>query len=471
MTGLRLVVVIGGFALSLFLFHKAAGTVHLGKINILSYAMYLFFLQTYAGASLMYLGDRNHYTMSYIMDPSKYDLTFYCVLLTAILFPLSAWLMFRICRIDIRERYREFLEQPVEVKSPEAMFWIVAVSGFLCCCVLLVYILKIGYFPLLRLLRTPEGFDFGVERQRIGSISVVNSYVTNIAIGLGIPLLSYISFAYALALKRKFWWWALTFVLVGSSIVSVTMDFEKSPVVFYLFVLLLVVMYVRGGLKTPVVVAFGAVAAAAIVFIYIRQGYDFSAGISNFYNGPIGRTLFTQVGTLAMHFDLFPAVFPFLWGRSLSPTAMALFGVEGSYVRSGKLVMDYYGSEKVFDGTGGVMNALFIGEAYANFGYAGMVLSIVYLGVLFGLLLYLFTRIRKNPYNLGIIALLTSRLAQATQGGFTDFIYNFQTILLLLLIPAGHFAPILWNRWVKPRWNARRREHAREKERRKAGQS
>ncbi len=470
MTGVKIAVVVIGLVISLFLFRKAAGTLHIGKINMISYTMYLFILQTYLGASMMYLGDLNHYTMKYIMDSSKYDITFYCVLLTAILFPLSTFLMFRIFRIDIRERYREFLEKPVEIKSENVMFWLISAGGFVCCVVLLIYILKIGYFPLLRLLRAPEGFDFGVERQRISSIVIINSYVTNIIIGLGIPLLSYMAFAYALVLKRKFWWWALSFVLIGSSIVSVTMDFEKSPVVFYLFVLLLIIMYVRGGLKTPTVVLFGVAAAMVIVFIYVQQGYDFSSS-SNFYNGPVGRTLFTQVGTLAMHFDLFPAVFPFLWGRSLSPTAMALFGVEGSYVRSAKLVMDYYGSEKVYDGTGGVMNALFIGEAYANFGYVGMILSIIYMGILFGLLLYLFTRIRKNPYNLGIIALLTSRLAQATQGGFTDFIYNFQTILLLLLIPLGHFAPIVWNKWIKPRLRlGKKSASANNHEKQKAGE-
>ena len=449
MTGLRLAVAVAGLLLSLFLFQKAAGTIHIGKINIISFTMYLFLLQTYIGASLVYLGDYNHYTMKYIMDSGSYDMMFYSVLLAAILFPLTILILYRVFRIDSKALYREFLEKPVEIKSERVMFWLVSAIGFICCMLLLLYIVNIGYFPLLRLLRAPAGFDFGTERQRISNIVIVNSYVKNILIGMFIPLLSYVAFTYAIVLK-KFWWGALSFVLIGASIVASTINFEKSPVVFYLFVLLIIIMYVRGGLKTPTVAGFGVLAALAIIFIYARQGYNFFSGDSNFYNGPVGRTIFTQVGTLTMHFDLFPAVFPFLWGRSLSPTAMHLFGVEGSYVRSAKLVMDYYGSEKVYDGTGGVMNAFFTGEAYANFGYTGMVLSIVYMGVLFGLLFFLFVRIRKNPYNLAIIALLTSRLAQATQGGFTDFIYNFQTIFLLLLIPFGHFAPIVWNRWVKP---------------------
>lgn len=443
---LRVAVVLIGLVLSLLLFRKAAGTLHIGKINLISYTMYLFLLQTYAGASLVYLGDRNHYTMNYIMNDSSFDIMFYSVLLTALLFPLSIRVLYGIMNVDIRMRYREYLEKPVEIRSERPMFWILSVTGFICCLFLLIYIIKIGYFPLLRLVYKPAGFDFGIERQRISSITVINSYVTNVVIGTGIPLLSYMAFAYALALKKKFWWWALTFVLFGASIVEETLNFEKSPVVFYLFVMLLILMYSRGGLKTKTVVLFGICAAVIIVFIYTEQGYSFFSGDSNFYNGPVGRVLFTQVGTLAMHFDLFPFMFPFLGGRSLSPTAMSLLGIDGSYVRSGKLVMDYYGSDKVYDGTGGVMNTVFIGEAYANFGWIGMILGIVYVAVLMGLLFWMFLKIRKNPWNLAIACMLTGKLALASQGGFTDFIYNFQTILLLLLIPIGHFAPIVWKK-------------------------
>ena len=47
---LRVAVVLIGLVLSLLLFRKAAGTLHIGKINLISYTMYLFLLQTYAGA-------------------------------------------------------------------------------------------------------------------------------------------------------------------------------------------------------------------------------------------------------------------------------------------------------------------------------------------------------------------------------------------------------------------------------------
>ena len=52
---IKIIVVVVGMALSIFLFRKAASTIDIGKINVISYIMYLFLAQTMIGASLVYL--------------------------------------------------------------------------------------------------------------------------------------------------------------------------------------------------------------------------------------------------------------------------------------------------------------------------------------------------------------------------------------------------------------------------------
>lgn len=436
---LKVIVVLVGLALSVFLFRKAAGTIDIGKINIVSYIMYLFILMTYIGASLVYLGDRNHYTMKVIMHPVSYDIMYYCVLATAILLPLTMIAVFKLLRVNAKEAYSDYLKKEISIPYEKQMFWFIAIFGAICCLLLLFYIKKIGYFPLLS---SKSALEVGTERQRISKIVVVNEYVKNILIGTMIPLLSYVAFAYTLKIKKPLWI-ALTAILVGSSIVTVTIDFEKSPIIFYLFVLLLIVIYSMGGIPKKIIVLFVVCMAGVMALIYLRNDYDFTSS-NNFYNGPIGRTIFTQVGTLTMHFDLFPAVFPFLAGRSLSPTALSLLHIHGSSARSGKVVMDFYGSDKVYQGSGGVMNAFFVGESYANFGFVGMVLSIIYMGLFIALCFYVFMKMKKTPFNIAMVAFLTSRFAQATQSGFTDFIYNIQTIMIFALILVVDFAPKIY---------------------------
>ncbi len=456
MLALKICIAVVGFALSLFLFRKAASTIDIGKINVISYIMYLFLAQTMIGASLVYFGDHNHYTMGYVLNESSFDIMYYSVLMTAILFPVTILVVHKLLRFNMKQAYAGYLQKETIVLTQRKVFWVIVGVGGACVLFLGIYILKIGYLPLLRiLLPVPSDFNMSVERQEIGRIVILNSQLTNLTIGLFLPLVSYVSFAYAWVLKKSPRWWIVTILLIGACIVGETIDFEKSPVIFYLFVLILIVIYIRGGIPRPIVWGFVGIMVLYILFIYGRNGFDFSQGI-DIYNGPIGRILFTQVGTLVMHFDMFPAIMPFLGGRSFSPTFQNFLGIEGSSVRSAKIVMDFYGSDKVYNGTGGVMNTLFIGEAYANFGYVGMVLSVIYVAALMALFVFAFLKLRKTPFNIAMFAFLTSRFAQTTQGGFTDFVYNLQFILVILLTIGVNFLPRLWNKYIGPRIQKRK---------------
>lgn len=451
---LKIIVAVLGMVISVILFRRAAATIDIAKMNVVSYIMYLFFAQSMIGAVMVYWGDRNHYTMKYVLNNASFDIMFYSVLATAILFPLTICVIYRLLNFNMKEAYAGYLRKTANVRYERKIFWVVAAMGVICVGFLMLYMFaiyrKVHYFPIFRLLRTPAGFDMGVERQLITSVAPLGERITNLFLHLGLPLLSYVAFAYAWALKKSIRWWITTIILIGSSVLALTSNFEKSPVVFYLFVLLLIILYIRGRLPRLLVWGFIGVIVLYMVFIYGKSGFDFSSGI-DIYNGPIGRTLFTQVGTLILHFDMFPEILPFLGGRSLSPTAMKIIGIDGSSVRSAKAVMDFYGSDKVYDGTGGVMNTLFIGEAYANFNYIGMVFSILYVAAFIALFVFVFMKLQKNPFNIAVFAFLTNAFARNTQTGFTDFIYNFQFVAVIALTVAVNLFPKLWKKYLGPR--------------------
>ena len=59
-----------------FLFYKAAGTLSLKKINIISFSYYSIVIYSYIGASLVYLGFREHYLIQKISDETIINKTF-----------------------------------------------------------------------------------------------------------------------------------------------------------------------------------------------------------------------------------------------------------------------------------------------------------------------------------------------------------------------------------------------------------
>ena len=418
---------------SFVLFRKAAGTLEINKINLISYIYYLFVAQAFLGSILICLGYDKHYTLDkLIYREASINMATYALWFTLILLPLIMILIFKLFRFNSKKEYQHFLDAEVVPGNNAYIFKIIIIIAIIQIGVLLALIIKIGYIPIIKLVTAGDSFDFATERIKNKTVSIWGGeYVKNIIVMLGIPVMGYITAAYALVEKNKKWI-ALAIVYFVAAFIVKTFDFAKSPLVFHLFIYLLLFLYTRSGkVKKSLIVGFAAGMAGILVVAYKVTGYDGS--FFDIYNGILGRTLFTQMGTLCYHFDLFPNIFHYLQGRSLSPTILDLIGKDPeSHLRSAKLVMDFYGSDKVYENTAGVMNASFIGEAYANWGWGGVLGSIIWVGIILSLLFILVMRIKKTPVTIAMFAMLTQYMGNASQGGFVDFVYNFSIVAIIL---------------------------------------
>ena len=419
--------------LSVLLFNESAGTLNPGKINIASYSFYLIIIQAYIGCLLINCGFNKHYTLGYLLDRRSIDTTTYFLWILMLLLPLTMMVVYKLFRFEANREYEEYLNKEIEEKDDPIVFYVITAFAVIQLILLIYYFNEIGYVPLYKLIVHEAGFEFGTERIRIQGINLFNSGIlTNLLIKLSIPFASYIAAAYMLASKRTKWGMLALILFIMSAFVK-TIDFSKSPLVFYALVLVFICIFTKkGGLRAISVTVFGGSMAGLLLIVYKLQGY--TGSFFDIYNGVIGRTLFTQFGTLCYHFDLFPKTFGYLHGRSLTPTVLKIIGIDPKlYLRSGKIVMAFYGSEKVYDGTAGVMNCLFMGEAYANWGVIGALLSIIWVGIVISLLFIAFVRIKKTPVSIAIFAFLTQLIGNATQSGFVDFLYN-STIIIVIVI-------------------------------------
>ncbi|NFP65488.1 oligosaccharide repeat unit polymerase, partial [Clostridium botulinum] len=316
----------------------------------------------------------------------------------------------------------------------------------------LILFIKMRSIPLVDLIIHRSSGNIGNKRINISHGNYMNQYIQNLLV-LGLtPILSYLSYIYYKCTKTNRWK-ILFFVLFIASIFLKTYNYAKTPVVFYIFVFILINIVIEGSIPIRKLLTVLVLCVSIILLMYIKIGYDFNKGL-DIYNGPIGRTIFTQVGTLFLHVDLFPYYIPYLGGRSFSPTILKLFLGGVSQFRSGRVVMNFYSPEKVVGGTAGVMNSLFIGEAYANFGTIGVLSSVLYIGVLLSIILIIFVKIKKTPINIVIYVTITSILASASQGGFIDFVYNFNIIfitvtLILISLFAKYMDKIKVLRYIK----------------------
>ena len=426
-----LILLVSVFLLSTVLFQKAAGNLNPGKLNTISYVYYIFMLQSFAGAALIFLGFDEHYTLSYLINRDRSCfITIVAIFSTSVMLPLFLLIFQKLFRVEVRSEYRNFLKSRVEIK--QSLILKICFSAVSLCAVLVLigFFVKVGYIPLWKLIFPSDNFDSALERARISSIYFIHPYVTNILMMTVMPLLSYISFSYFIIQKTRYWGIMATVLFVAAVLVK-TYKFEKSPLIFHLLVYILIYLYFKGGIKFVYMLLAGVIMGGIIIAFYRATG--FSGALADIYNGPLGRTLFTEVGTLAYCFDMFPNIFPFLGGRSFTPTILKLIGMDSSkHLRSAELTMAFYGSERVYDGTAGVMNTLFIGEAYANWGMLGAVLSIVWVALVISLLFCLILKMRKTPGTIAFLAVVTMRIGSMLEGGFCDFVYSFDLLFTII---------------------------------------
>ena len=82
----------------------------------------------------------------------------------------------------------------------------------------------------------------------------------------------------------------------------------------------------------------------------------------------------------------------------------------------------------------GVMNSLFVAEAYANFGYWGVLFSPVIVAIAMTIIPNLVISGKKTPIKLLLYVICTIEWTQCVTGGFVDYICNVNLIIQFCIL-------------------------------------
>lgn len=417
--------------LSTYLFYRAAGSLSLSKLNIVSWIFYYqLLLLSFIGITLGVSG-----TYHYMLNRASYPsirLAYFAVCYVMIVMPLSMILFQRLVlgggiRKKLHTYYRTAL-QPLQSKqdSTQLIFWgAMTVVAF--AATLYVYY-TVRELPFVSLLFGSDSSFLSLRQSAKFGFSG-NVYVRNYLSVILTPLVSYVAFAYALLrpnLLRISWFLLTVFV----ALLALTYSGEKAPVIVYFLTLFIVHGLARGRFNLKQLTLMVVVGISMIILLYLSTSGSVPLG---FNIGPVGRLLFSQIAPLSLHFELFPQHMDFLKGASFPGWLSGLFGLE--HLRSGRAVMEAFNARGVAAGEAGVLNTLFIGEAWANFGWLGFLISPVIVGIVVQFLHNLFLSLPKSPAFIAAMAYFMLNIP--ITGGFVDFIWNAGWIFLSLLLYTG----------------------------------
>lgn len=429
------------FLISSFLFKKASGTLSIKKLNIISFTYYNLVIFSYLGAMIILLGFREHYMVEKIRSDEVIIKTCLFLAYTFIVFPLVILIYAKLfVGKDIKGKYDKYIYSELKFEKKENLSY----SLMVICTAIGIFatvhmFMNIGSVPLFTAL-FGKNSSLGMLREDVTRNYTGNLYVRNILVLTLTPLLSYFSYIYMRVSKTKKKQWILLFALNAVlAILIKTYNLEKAPVIYWLFYfyILEVVLGNKNAYKMLKYLIFLFI--LMIVFMYLGGGY--SNRFLTLSSGPLSRILITQVSTLFLHVQAFPVQHPFLNGASLPRAVAWLAGSSQSWVRSGRIVMQIYNPKGVASGEAGVMNAMFLGEAYANWGIGGVLFSSFVVALPLVISFAILLRQEKTPLTILLYLSLFITFTGSLQGGFIDYVYNSNFILFIII--ALFFSAIL----------------------------
>lgn len=441
---MKYIVVIIVLLLFILLFKKAAGTLKLNKINVISFVFYSLLFFEVIGMCLIFLGYNNHYLIQKISNKNIIEPAFYSFAYTILSLPLTIYLFNKyIYKIDdVEKEYNNNIEKKVVLENQDRRnrIFICVLIGLIISLLSTIYVFKcIGYVPLFKYF--DNNFNFSTARIENSRNFIGNEYIKNIFMVLLTPLYSYISYIYYKTSNEKKWkiLFIISFVL---SIFTKTYNFEKAPLIYFVCYFFLIKVLLGETSKLKRILPFVLSAVILIIGSYIIIG-NYQGNILTLSSGPLSRIIMTQAGTLLLHFDAFPVYINYLYGSSFSKVFALIFGTGKVFgVRSGRLLMEYYNKNAILNGTGGVMSTMFLGEAYANFGIYGILFSPILVGIIFSSIFCIYLKNKKTPLNMVLYIECLIIFTTVLQAGFVDFIYNISFVVIFLVVFAIKFISV-----------------------------
>lgn len=406
--------------ISFWLFKLSAGSMSPLKPNLLSITFYYsLFVSSYIGSLLIVLDIDKHYMIRLLSDEHFRLQGFIMISIIMVLLPLTMFLVNKLAGFDAEKEANFYLASPI--KKEESLntyyFYMYAGMTILSCLAVAYTIYHLKTIPVFALLQ--KGSNLEQLRIEASHGFSGNAIIRNV---LGIhlaPILSMITFIYAH--KTQEIKWKTLFIISSSCAVFMQVyTLAKGPIFFYLLMFVLLLIYMGIIRMTWIKVGgYGLFAVVALVFMYIYiQGVTDINQFFSYQSGPVGRLILSQIAPFYLHLEHF----------SLNDLGQ---------FRSAREVMMAYFPQRVEEGTAGVLNTLYAGEAFAHFGYAGIIIGTIYIGVYIQLFYIIFTRLPKNPLFLALFVYFSINIPRTVIGGFTDFLLNtlWLGILIIVLSP------------------------------------
>jgi oligosaccharide repeat unit polymerase len=406
---------------SLRLFATAAGTLSLTKLNTVSYVFYVqIFLMTFVGSILAACHVLDfHELISRVSDNTKIY-GWLCVLYSMIAMPLAMISLNALFKVKAKRDFNEYIFKPIQFQQgPVLSIVVLLIFTGISASVLIYTISFSGSIPFLTLLAgsLKEAAIQRVEaRYSFGGFE----YIRNLLGYLMMPIFAYYSAIYAFE-KRKTIYWLFFAANSLMTIFLLVFDIQKAPIVFFLFGFIILYTLRKGGVSRKRLIVYVVLGVLLISGGYsLTQGKDFVGQITDIGSSLWGRVFISEYAGLLLSLEYFPDVITQpTWYIGLPSFILSFFGAEN--IESARLLMMHINPKGVASGEANLISSYYMAEAWANYGWIGLILSPIIVGWVVQSVHIFLLKHSKQPLPMAFYSYITVRWVLSS--GFVNFLY------------------------------------------------
>jgi oligosaccharide repeat unit polymerase len=252
------------------------------------------------------------------------------------------------------------------------------------------------------------------------------------------PLFTCIVFASWL-IKKSFF---LMFVLITSislSLFTSIMSIEKAPFINFLASLLITYYLVKhnGIIQIKYLFYFGCISVCLLILFYML--FTGSTTVVDAFLNLVSRLFAGSIAPAYFYLEYYPSISDYLLGQSFPNPGGVMPYVPVRYTID---IKNWVFPELALTGIVGSSPTVFWGEAYINFGWAGVPIVSFLMGILISFISYLVLRLELNPITIGLYVWIIDHYKQLSQTGFSEYLYDFNLygvgfIILLIILSTG----------------------------------
>ncbi|NQT25735.1 oligosaccharide repeat unit polymerase [candidate division KSB1 bacterium] len=358
---------------------------------------------------------------------------YYSILIFYLMIPIGYKIANKYYYID-SNKIKSMSSMPFSSNKSDGLYTeIIKVLFFTCLLIFAIYLIRTPHIPIIQMIKHP-GDDTMLSLLREESMKLLNvtfiekylfAWLRELFIPIGVAASLFIVYIKRTPSSKLLFVLFLVFGVVNNSLVL-----TKSPVAA-LFLALFGVVFLKKGKITPKFLIYSTI----LIFLFPLLVYMFispeDSQMRNVFHviWMISVRLFiVPAEALYQYFDIFPRIHDFLYGRS---TKLFSWLHHEGHFNAPNFVAKIWWNEP--DTTRNA-NAIFLGNFWADFGFIGIIIAMLIVGLIIHILYFQLLKATNYQKNIIYVALTAGLLPVFT---FSFISSNFTTLLLtrgLLLI-------------------------------------